>query len=76
MQSYRASFYFRVLILESRVSDGSYLGKAGVTLKFVVLSDTVFKNDSQQGGIHQSLKCLGKRRHMSGYLFSPFLRLK
>lgn len=69
-------FYFRVLISESSVSDGSHLGKAGVTPKFVVLSDTVFKNDSQQGGMQRRLKCLGKSRRMSGCLFWPFPRLK
>lgn len=49
-QSYIASFYFRILISESRVSDSSCLGKAGVALGFVVLSDTVFRYNSQQGG--------------------------
>lgn len=64
-QSYIASFYFRILISESRVSDSSCLGKAGVAPGFVVLSDTVFRNNSQQGGLEQGLKCHGKRCRMS-----------
>ena len=49
-------FYFRTLISESRVSDSSCLGKAGVAPGFVVLSDTVFRNDSQQGGLERGTK--------------------
>lgn len=64
-QSYIASFYFRILVSESRVSDSSCLGKAGVAPGFVVLSDTVFRNNSQQGGLEQGLKCHGKWCHMS-----------
>ena len=54
--SHIASFYFRILISESRVSDSSCLGKAGVAPGFVVLSDTVFRNDSQQGGLERGTK--------------------
>lgn len=61
-------FYFRVLISESSVSDGSHLGKAGVTPRSVVLSDTVFRNDSQQGRLQQTLKCHRKWCHMSDYV--------
>lgn len=57
---YIPSFYFGVLISESRVSDSSCLGKAGVAPGFVVLSDTVFRNNSQQGGPEGGLKCHGK----------------
>lgn len=64
-QSYIASFYFRILISESRVSDSSNLGKADVAPRFVVLSDTVFRNNSQQGGLERGLKCHGKWAHMS-----------
>ena len=60
-----ASFYFRILISESRVSDSSCLGKASVASGFVVLSDTVFRNNSQQGGPEQGLKCHGKWYNMS-----------
>lgn len=60
-----ASFYFRILISESRVSDSSCLGRAGVAPGFVVLSDTVFRNNSQQGGPEQGLKYHGKWCHMS-----------
>lgn len=66
---YIASFYFRNLIWESRVSDSSSLGKAGVAPGFVVLSDTVFRNNSQQGGPEQRLKCHGKRCNMSKLIF-------
>ncbi|CAF98479.1 unnamed protein product [Tetraodon nigroviridis] len=57
-----------VLISESSVSDGSHLGKAGVTPRSVVLSDTVFRNDSQQGRLQQTLKCHRKWCHMSDYV--------
>lgn len=70
---YIASFYFRNLIWESRVSDSSSLGKAGVVLGFVVLSDTVFRNNSQQGGPEQRLKCHGKRCNMPNLIFSVSL---
>lgn len=65
MDSRIASFYFRILISESRVSDSSCLGKAGVAPGFVVLSDTVFRNNSQQGGPERGLKCHGKWCQMS-----------
>lgn len=67
---YIASFYFRNLIWESRVSDSSSLGKAGVAPGFVVLSDTVFRNNSQQGGPEKRLKCHGRRCNMSNLIFS------
>jgi len=41
MDSHVARFYFRILLSESRVSDSSRLGKAGVTPGFVVLSDSL-----------------------------------
>lgn len=36
------------------MSDSSSLGKAGVAPGFVVLSDTVFRNNSQQGGLEKT----------------------
>lgn len=69
-RSYTASFYFRILIWESRVSDSSSLGKAGVAPGFVVLSDTVFINNSQQGRPERGLKCHGKWCLMSNLIFS------
>lgn len=69
-RSYIASFYFRILISESRVSDSSCLGKAGVAPGFVVLSDTVFRNNSQQCGLERGLKCHGKWCHMSNQISS------
>jgi len=63
-----ASCYFRILIWESRVSDSGRLGKTGVALGFVVLSDTVFGNNSQQGGPDRGLKCHGKWCHMSNLI--------
>lgn len=62
---YIASFYFGIFISESRVSDSSCLGKAGVAPRFMVLSDTAFRNNSQQGGPERGLKCHGKWCHMS-----------
>lgn len=57
--SYIASFYFRILISESRVSDSSCLGKAGVAPGFVVLSDIVFRNNSQQGRLEEDYSVMG-----------------
>lgn len=75
MDSRIASFYFRILISESRVSDSTCLGKAGVAPGFVVLSDTVFRNSSQQRGPERGLKCHGRRCHMSTS-FSVFHRIR
>lgn len=74
MDSHIASFYFRILISESRVSDSSCLGKAGLAPGFVVLSDTVFRNNSQQGGPERGLRCHGRWCHMSTR-FSVFHRI-
>lgn len=39
--------------------------RRGIAPGFVVLSDTVFRNNSQQGGPEQGLRCHGKWGHMS-----------
>lgn len=67
---YSAGFYFQILIWEFSVSDSSSLGRAGVALGFVVLSDTIFRNNSQQGGPERGLKCHGKGCNVSNLIFS------
>lgn len=50
------------------MSDSSRLGKVGVAPGFVVLSDTVFRNNSQQGGPERGLKCHGKWCRVSNWI--------